>query len=106
MIRGGQLEVGWGSEIPSTPAPPYPLPPPSPPQLKKKKEKTKIVQGKIFRKKALRDEPVGAVAKPDYPKRVYYFQSVFSLNTSTKGWTLFFWKYRYYNASVNILSQR
>ena len=46
----------------------------------------------MFRKKALRDELVGAVDKRDFPKYVYYFQSVFSLNTSTKGWTLFFWK--------------
>ena len=45
----------------------------------------------MFRKKALRDELVGAVDKRD-EKYVYYFQSVFSLNTSTKGWTLFFWK--------------
>ena len=65
---------------------------PFPPPLKKTKDKTTIVQGKMFRKKALRDELVGAVDKRDFPKYVYYFQSVFSLNNSTKGWTLFFWK--------------
>ena len=58
--------------------------PPPPNNPHKKREKTKIVEGKIFRKKALHDQLVGAVDKRDYPKRVYYFQSVFPLNTSRK----------------------
>ena len=58
--------------------------PPPPNNPHKKREKTKIVEGKIFQKKELHDQLVGAVDKRDYPKRVYYFQSVFPLNTSRK----------------------
>ena len=78
---------------------------PHPHKKRKKQDKTKIVQGKIFREKTLRDELVGAVIDETIRSAFIIF-SVFSLNTSTKGWTLFFWKYRYYNVSVNILSQR
>ena len=60
-------------------------PPPPPTKI------TKIIQCKIFQKKIV------------YQKRVYYFIfSGFFLDTSNKGLTLFFWKYHYYNASVNI----
>ena len=51
---------------------------PHPHKKRKKQDKTKIVQGKIFREKTLRDELVGAVDRRDYPKRVYYFQCIFS----------------------------
>ena len=57
---------------------PPPRPHPHEKRKKNKQDKTKIVRGKIFRKKPLRDELVGAVDKRDYPKRVYYFQCIYS----------------------------